>query len=129
MSTLGTAKLIGRELVFPLVDKAPGIYRIRSGTSSYVGETTNFYRRFGGFRRPGGSENTKTPRTNRRIQQWLIKELEQGNEPLIEVCVDALLLADGSQTAMDLLAKDQRLLIENLLIHEEKRAGRMLKNL
>ena len=129
MSPLGPAKLVGRDLVFPQVDKAPGIYRIRSGTSSYVGETTNFFRRFGGFRKPGGNENTIAPRTNRRIQRWLIEELEHGNEPLIEVCVEAQLLTEGGQSTLDLSTKDQRLLIENLLIHDERRAGRTLKNL
>ena len=128
MTHLGTAAVSEKGLSFPAADKTATIYRIRSGDSVYIGETTNLYRRFGGFRRPGGSDKTVVPRTNRRVQRWLLTEIQSGNTPSIEICTEAFVRV-ATESKLDLEQKAHRLLVENLLIHEEQLAGRELINL
>ena len=130
MSYLGVATANETGLVFPIAEKLPTVYRIRSGQSVYIGESANLYRRFGGFRRPGGSETTLVPRTNRRVQRWLLEEIQGlGSTPSIELCTQALVETGAVSTRLNLGEKEHRLLVENLLIFDEKKAGHRLINL
>jgi len=127
---LGLVSSVDDDLVFPLAIKKPAVYRILAGAESYVGETSNLSRRLSNFRRPGGHKDTKVPRTNRRVNRWLLSHLATGNpQPEISY-LDAATLHIGVKTErLDLSTTHQRLLLENLAIQHELRDGHALQNL
>ena len=127
---LGPVSRVDDDLVFPLAIKGPAVYRILAGAESYVGETSNLSRRLSNFRRPGGHKDTKVPRTNRRVNRWLLSSLATGNpQPEISYLSAATLHIGEKMECLDLSTKDQRLLLENLAIQHELRDGHALQNL
>jgi len=129
-TNLGLVDRVDEDLVFPSTIPGPAVYRILVGSESYVGETSNLRRRLSNFRRPGGHKDTKVPRTNRRVNRWLLGQLATGNpRPEISYLDTATLQIGESKEVLDLSTKDQRLLLENLVIQLERRDGRALQNL
>lgn len=127
---LGLVSSVDDDLVFPMTIKKPAVYRILAGAESYVGETSNLSRRLSNFRRPGGHKDTKVPRTNRRVNRWLLRSLATGNpQPEISYLNAATLHLGEKMECLDLSTKDQRLLLENLVIQRELRDGHALQNL
>jgi hypothetical protein len=117
-------------LVFPPANQGPAVYRILVGSESYVGETSSLRRRLSNFRLPGGHKDTKVPRTNRRVNRWLLGSLATSKpQPHISFVDFATLHIGREQVALDLSRKDQRLLLENLIIQQELRQGHVLQNL
>ena len=82
-------------LDFPPVPAVPGLYRFRFNFGDfvrrYIGETVNLRRRFSHYRNPG-----PTQMTNIRLNALLKEQL-----------------AAGATVALDLLARDCALLVEN----------------
>ncbi len=127
---LGPVCSVDDDLVFPLAIKGPAVYRILAGAELYVGEASNLSRRLSNFRRPGGHIDTKVPRTNRRVNRWLLSSLATGNpQPEISYLSAATLHIGEKMECLDLSTKDQRLLLENLAIQHELRDGHALQNL
>ena len=124
--------LTGTDLVFPEAPSSPGVYRFTSGNQIYIGESSNLRRRFGGFRRPGGSPDTKAPRTNRRVNRWLLNVLGESSvsDVSVEICVGGRFGVDRiSGSPLDLEVHSGRLLIENAAITEARSLGFELINL
>lgn len=126
-TVVGNPELIGdRDVAFPDLPRSSGVYRISSATHFYVGEADQLHRRFSGYRRPGGSEETKFPRTNRRVKSWIVGELKAGGPSgvLIELCSTAQIrFENGEASRLDLERKHSRLAIESLVIEQTIRAG------
>lgn len=127
---LGLVSSVDDDLVFPSAIKKPAVYRILAGAESYVGETSNLSRRLSNFRRPGGHKDTKVPRTNRRVNRWLLSHLATGYpQPEIRYLDAATLHIGVKAERLDLSTTHQRLLLENLVIQHELRDGHALQNL
>jgi hypothetical protein len=132
-TAVGSPVLIDdHDVVFPPLPRTAGVYQILSATHFYVGEADHLHRRFGGYRRPGGSADTKFPRTNRRVKRWIVGELEASGPSgvLIELCSTAKIrFGNGDVSQLDLGMKHSRLAIESLVIEQNIRAGRTPVNL
>jgi hypothetical protein len=68
-------------------------------------------------------------RTNRRVNRWLLGNLATGKpHPHIGFIDVATLHIGGEQVILDLSRKDQRLLLENLILQQEPYEGLGLQN-
>lgn len=126
---LGEVSLVDGLLCFPMVGRVPGIYRITLGSQAcYIGETSSLQRRFGNYRRPGGSETTNRPRTNRRVNGKIKEQLAAGSVA-VSVCTAATSTIDGVTNPLDLADKIVRLLLETTAIFLAEHSGLHLENL
>ena len=100
-------------LIFPLVERAPAIYRFwirtASGDALYVGETENLARRFQNYRNPGSSQQTSL-----RINAKLREALTNGAEISVAVVTaGAWIERRGKREFADLSLKALRCLFED----------------
>ena len=94
----------------------PAVYIIRSSAGIYVGETSSLKRRLQNYRRPGGSESTEKPRTNRRIKRKILDALAQG-DVLVLKAVNLRYSRNGEPSLpINLDKKHERLFAENAVI-------------
>jgi hypothetical protein len=120
----------GDTLRFGVTPRVPGIYRIDlADWHTYIGEAADLERRFRNFRSPGGSPDTKAPRTNRRVQRAIIAALEAGRTVTIRTCSSAWLEMEGTEAPLGFDVKSNRLLIESAAIVLATDQGWTLENL
>ena len=105
------------EIHVPKALREHAVYKIQSKIGTYVGETKDLKRRLGDYRNPGGSRETKKPRTNRRIQQEIINALTT-SEVIVWKATNLNYIKNGDTVPVNLLKKHERLLIENAIINE-----------
>jgi hypothetical protein len=105
------------EIHVPKPMNEPAVYMIHSQIGRYVGETTDLRRRLQNYRKPGGSDKTEKPRTNRRIQREIINALTT-SEVIVWKATNLNYIKNGDTVPVNLLKKHERLLIENAIINE-----------
>jgi|688.fasta_scaffold250851_2 hypothetical protein len=104
------------EIHVPKPMNEPAVYMIHSQIGRYVGETTDLRRRLQNYRKPGGSDKTEKPRTNRRIQRKVIKTLAN-HEVSVHKAVNLRTTKNGEQpVSVNLHNKHARLFVENAII-------------
>jgi hypothetical protein len=104
--------------------KKPGIYKLISRDQSelYVGQGKNLHDRLREYRNAGFNPDNKKEKTNRRIQGWMLRLINENKGPIeIRVCTEALFLSqDGEKLRLDLggefNGKYNRELIEHIEI-------------
>ena len=104
--------------------KKPGIYKLISKDQSelYVGQGKNLHDRLCEYRNAGFNPVNKKEKTNRRIQGWMLRLINEEKGPIeIWVCTEALHLSqDGEKLRLDLCGefngKYNRELIEHIEI-------------
>ena len=104
--------------------KKPGIYKLISGDRSelYVGQGKNLHDRLREYRNAGFNPDNKKEKTNRRIQGWMLRLINENKGPIkILVCTEApYLCQDGKKLRLDLggefIGKYNRELIEHIEI-------------
>lgn len=111
---IGRVILSNDVLLFPHVDKVPGIYRIRirykdNTEALYVGETVNLKRRLYNYKNP-----YKRQQTSWRINEKLVSVLKKGAEVSISIVTSNKGVLDlDKDTTLDLSSKVVRCLFEN----------------
>lgn len=94
----------------------PAVYKIQSKVGTYVGETSSLKSRLGDYRAPGGSEDTKKPRTNRRIKRKILGALPKGEVSVLKA-VNLRYSRNGEPSVpINLDKKHERLFAENAVI-------------
>ena len=94
----------------------PAVYKIQSKVGIYVGETSSLQRRLNNYRKPGGSEDTKKPRTNRRIKRKILGALPKGEVSVLKA-VNLRYSRNGEPSVpINLDKKHERLFAENAVI-------------
>jgi hypothetical protein len=104
--------------------KKPGIYKLisRDRSELYVGQGKNLHDRLREYRNAGFNPDNKKEKTNRRIQGWMLRLINENKGPIeIRVCTEALFLSqDGEKLRLDLggefNGKYNRELIEHIEI-------------
>ena len=116
------------KLVLPDTAHVPAIYRFRltdGGTTSvYIGESEDISRRFGQYRTPESSQ-----RTNIRVNKWISDCIKAGDRLEVAVVAEAVLRVGESCEQLDLGSRTSRLLVEEHLLEEVRRAGETVMNL
>ena len=108
----------------PKAFREHAVYKIQSKVGTYVGETKDLKRRLGDYRNPGGSKETKKPKTNRRIQREIINALAFA-EVIVWKATNIKYVKNGREILpVNLLNKHERLLIENAIINEMNLPGK-----
>lgn len=104
------------EIHVPKPLNEPAVYIIHSKIGRYIGETSDLRRRLQNYRRPGGSDKTEKPRTNRRIQRKIINALAN-HEVTVYKAVNLKSFKKGDQSlVVNLHKKHVRLFVENAII-------------
>ena len=103
--------------------KKPGIYKLISGDRSelYVGQGKNLHDRLREYRNAGFNPDNKKEKTNRRIQGWMVRLINENKGPIeIRVCTEALFLSqDGEKLRLDLGGEFNGKYIRELIEHIE----------
>ena len=100
----------------PKAFREPAVYKIQSKVGIYVGETKDLKRRLGNYCKPGGSELTKKPRTNRRIKSKILHALPHGEVSVLKAVNLKYSNNGGQSVPIDLDKKHERLFAENAII-------------
>jgi hypothetical protein len=110
------------------IENQPGIYKLKpknhreeGNPELYVGEAQNLFKRLNDYKNAGYCPEAEREYTNRRIQGWInyLNRLENNEKGYakIFVCTEAYILCgDEKKQKLDLQAKHNRMLIENLEI-------------
>ena len=100
----------------PKAFREPAVYKIQSKVGIYVGETKDLKRRLGNYCKPGGSELTKKPRTNRRVKRKILDALLHGEVSVLKAVNLKYSINGGQSLPIDLDKKHERLFAENAII-------------
>jgi hypothetical protein len=100
----------------PKAFREPAVYKIQSKVGIYVGETKDLKRRLGNYCKPGGSELTKKPRTNRRVKRKILNALPHGEVSVLKAVNLKYSINGGQSLPIDLDKKHERLFAENAII-------------
>jgi len=100
----------------PKAFREPAVYKIQSKVGVYVGETKDLKRRLGNYCKPGGSELTKKPRTNRRVKIKILNALPHGEVSVLKAVNLKYSINGGQSLPIDLDKKHERLFAENAII-------------
>ena len=101
----------------------PALYRFdfeeSPGTSAYIGETDNLYRRLQHYRNPGPSQ-----RTNQRLNGEMLKAISGGKRVFLStISESAGISLNGDVRIVDLSLKHERVLLEHAAICEAYACG------
>jgi hypothetical protein len=111
----------GYQLQMPAgIPSEPGVYRLIADSvgETYVGEAKSLSQRLRNYENAGWNPDPNLKcATNRHVQGWLYRTIQDGNAVRLLVCTEAkIAAADGSVTPIRMVGKYGRAVVESALI-------------